>query len=289
MKFMIAAETPDWAEHHVNIRTVERRPDSSDSAKRFSVSIGISHFKDRSIRNISTCHVDAQEMHGIFLDRCGVERDNALLIENEQATLANIRKVFKEDLPRLTQPGDTIMVFWSGHGGQTDDGKKEFLVPYDGVANNIESTMLMDETFGRWIQELDSRKVLIILDACNSGGLAAQAKGLAGSLDDHANWKPLRFALDQLVTAKNIGQKDAALIASSTATEVSFVRLEKDLSVFTYYVSETIKGAQRPLTHIQLTDIIKPKVAEYVQEKFTDQRQTVVMQDEMTQPLVLNP
>mgnify|MGYP001073480424 CR=1 FL=1 len=30
--------------------------------------------------------------------------------------------------------------------------------------------MVLDDTFGRWVQELDGRQVLVVLDTCHSGG-----------------------------------------------------------------------------------------------------------------------
>ena len=284
-------ETPDWAEHQVRIQTVASRDPSPtpSGGKRFAIGIGISDYKDDNISNLGICHVDAEKILKLFMERCGVEKDNTLLLANDKATLENIRKIVKDTLPRLTQPGDTVILFWSGHGGQTEDGKKEFLVPHDGSVGNIEGTMLMDETFGRWVQELDGRKVLIVLDACHSGGMAANAKTLSKSLGGDADWKPLRFGFTQLAVAKNIGQKDAALIASSTSAEVSFVRKERDLSVLTYFVLETLSEAKSSLTHVQLCETIKPLVAQYIERNFEGKKQTVVMQDDMTEPLVMNP
>ena len=287
--------TPDWAEHQVWIQTVASRTGGTmDGGKRFAVVIGISNYKDSvNLHNLGICHMDAEKTAEIFSKYCHVEKNNVRILTNENATLANIRKVVQEELPRLTKPGDTVFLFWSGHGGQTPDKKREFLVPYDGAGNDIEGTMLMDETFGRWIQELDGRKVLIVLDACYSGGQANDAKTPAKLLDDiQTEWQPFRFAFTRLALAKDIGQKDAAVIASSNSQEVSYVRKEKDLSVFTYYMVNSIEEAQNPLTHVQLYDIVKPQVTDYVERNFAGQpqpRQTVVMQDDMTEPLVLNP
>jgi hypothetical protein len=288
-------ETPDWAEHQVFIRTVDSNgnsphpPISPDKGKRFAVAIGVSDYKDSRINNLRICHVDAEKMLDVFTKRCGVEKSNSLLITNEKATLANIRKTLKEEMPKLTQPGDTVFLFWSGHGGQTEDGKQEFLVPHDGSGDDIKETMLMDEMFGRWIQELDGRKVLIILDACHSGGMAANAKTLSKSLSSDDDWQPLRFAFTQLAVAKSVGQKDAALIASSTSSEVSFVRKEWDLSVLSYFVPNAIEDSKNPLTHVQLCETVKPKVARYIEQNFEGKKQTIVMQDDMTEPLALNP
>ena len=292
-------EAPDWAEHQVRIRTattrsgVERPIASSDGGERFAIGIGVSDYKDTSISNLRVCHIDAEKILDMLVKRCGVKKDNTILLTNEKATLANIRKTVREELPRLTQPGDTVFLFWSGHGGRTEDRQKEFLVPYDGSNRNIEKTMLMDEAFGRWIQELDGRKVLVIIDACHSGGMAARAKSRSKAQDEDADWKPLHFAFTRLATAKNIDQKDAAVIASSTSSQYSFVRKERDLSVFAYYVLQTVLEARTPLSHVQLYEAVKPLVSRYVEEnikveeRHKDAKQDIVMQDDMTKLLIL--
>ncbi|MDR1384578.1 MAG: caspase family protein, partial [Planctomycetaceae bacterium] len=265
-------ETPDWAEHQVNIQTTESRSsnenngnnhnggntgNNTETGKRFAVSIGISDFKDSNINNLGICHVDAQKMLELFTSRCGVAKDNSLLLTNDKATLDNIRKIMKETLPSITKPGDTVFLFWSGHGGRTNDEKHEFLVPYDADTNNINGSMLFDETFGRWIQDLDGRKVLIVLDACHSGGQANSAKNLSKALDTNGDWKPLRFAFTQLAVAKDVGQKNAALIASSTSSEVSYVRKEKDMSVLTYYLLNAVENSNSPITHVKWCDSVR--------------------------------
>ncbi len=297
----------DWAEHQVRIQTVETRggsasndapreqqpernqPEGTMKGKRYAVGIGISNYKDESIGNLGICHVDAEKMLDLFKKRCGISENDTILLTNEKATLDNIRKIIKETLPKTTKPGDTVLIFWSGHGGRSEDKKHEFMIPYDGKGSDIDNTMLLDETFGRWIQELDGRKVLVVLDACHSGGQANSAKSLSKALDDDDDWQPLRFAFTRLALMKDIGQKDAAVIASSTSSEYSYVRKEKDLSVMTYYLIRAFDEAKTPLTHVKWCETIKPQVSQYVDKHFDGKKQTVVMQDDMAEPLVLNP
>lgn len=180
------AITPnEWAEHSVAIKTVDHdgRGGLKPQQRRIGLFIGISTYKDPKIRNLHICHKDAALMalamkeHG-KLDAIG-------LLVNEKATLENIQKVFRE-LKLKSNPGDEIFIYWSGHGatcadtgGDEKDGRDEFLIPYDGSVADITKTMVLDDALGRWIQELDGRKVCIILDACHSGGQAT-GKGLGG-------------------------------------------------------------------------------------------------------------
>ena len=47
------------------------------------------------------------------------------------------------------------------------------------MPETIRRTALTDDTFGRWIQDLDGRRVVLILDTCHSAGQAAGQKGIA--------------------------------------------------------------------------------------------------------------
>jgi hypothetical protein len=50
-----------------------------------------------------------------------------------------------------------------------------------GICTALHATMLLDDAFGRWLQNLDGRQDWpVILDTCHSGGQASNEKGLAG-------------------------------------------------------------------------------------------------------------
>ena len=78
-------------------------------------------------------------------------------------------------------------------------------------------TGISDDLLGHWIQELDGRQVIVILDTCHSGGFASREKSL---VDDGA--KPAFRFMDRTVSRlKDIGQRDVALLASCASSESS--------------------------------------------------------------------
>jgi uncharacterized caspase-like protein len=297
-----------WAEHGVDITTVAAgtdTPQQSNNGKpqRVGLFIGISQFQDKeNIRQLTCCHTDAQQMADAMQKYGGLTRTPTLLL-NEQATQENIRKAICEDLPNSTRPGDVVILYWSGHGGRcanTDgtepDGFDEFLVPYDGrLADDpqtVRKSMVLDKMFGRWVQALDGRKVMVILDTCHSGGQiqgatkralsknAAEAIAKcskAVSKDDPGRWTKKYFLDLEMRRAKDIGQKDCAVLASSTAKQVSFERQEHDMSVMTYYLVDAIQKSPGPLSLEQLYERIKDKVPAYVEENFPGTTQTPLL------------
>src|SRR5262249_11299526 len=215
-------------------------------------------------------HTDAQAMAKALKQFCGVQEVH--LLQNAEATLANIRQKITDEVVNSTKPGDTVFLYWSGHGGtcaSTTAGRAsdEFLVPHDGMYKEddpkvLRSSMLMHDMFGRWVQALDGRNVVVILDTCHSGGQiedqtkALKAKGSTKDLkgaDNVAKFgKAIRTKNDQagpdhknflegnLARMKGIGQKDAIVLASSTAKQVSFERTDGKMSVMTYFLIEAL-------------------------------------------------
>jgi len=300
-----------WAEHSVQIKTVPAgtRGRSMTAAQRLGLSIGISEYKDRRIRDLSICHRDAMVM-AAALKQYG-RLDGIGLLTDEKATRKNIEKAFRE-LKLKSKPGDEIFIYWSGHGsscadtgGDEEDGRDEFLIPYDASAADAEGTMVLDDALGRWVQELDGRKVAVIIDACHSGGQAT-GRGIkgadggddsiigngadlpAGSVEEllkgdaepgeadeevSASPTPLDFLDSELGRIKDIGQDDAVMLFSSASDEISAERRDGKLSVMTYFLVEKM-GASDSLTLKQSYEHVKVQVPKYMRKHYPGRTQT---------------
>jgi hypothetical protein len=330
----------EWAEHQCEITTLpsegkpQQKPDlhgkpqqGPAKERRVGVFIGISKYQDKKIRPLKVADQDARQMADVMQQKCRL--DEAVVLTNEQATLQNIEQTIRMRLVSATRPGDTIILYWSGHGarisntdGTEPDGFDEYLVPYDGQLGGTEDvrrTMLIDKTFGRWVQELDGRKIIVILDACHAGGQAqgapkelALAKGL-GAFDpkgdkepkgfqrktvkafdgakgiDPNDLKELFFARSFRSLSKDIGQKEAAVLASCKASEISFERDDGKGSVMTYFLVRCLEEKPGPLTLENVYSYLDKEVPVFVKEKFPGSTQTPVLADQTTPPTFLKP
>lgn len=287
----------EWAEHDVEMATLAQRR-TPRRTKRIGVFIGISEFK--SSRDLSVCHKDAMAMQAAMKEKGKL--DESFLLVNREATLSAIENLIRRKLPSITGPSDTIFFFWSGHGGRCpdndgdeEDGYDEFLVPYDGGGNDIATvrrTMLMDDTFGRWVQELDGRKLIVILDTCCSGGQSANQKGIDGpdGIGQLARGgQSFDFFGGEVDRTKDIGQKETALLASSKPVESSFERLEGDLSVMTYFMVEHIHDHTGSLSLRDAFTYVENRVPSYVRSRVRGHTQTPVLVDYTSPPLYLVP
>jgi len=291
----------DWAEHHVAIETRARRRDrvvaaggNESQPRRVGLFVGVSKYADKQIRDLSVCHSDAQAMAEVMKAQCAVDR--TWVLTNEKATRKSIEHVIRHDLVNETRAGDSVIIYWSGHGsrcadegGEEADGLDEFLVPYDGRVADVDSlrqTMILDDTFGRWLQELDGRKVLLIVDSCHSGG-----QGTSRSLSPFGDGRPEEFEfLDgELERAKSIGQQETGLLASSAANQVSFERREGDMSTMTYFLVAQLKARQVRLPLTASYKSLKESVTAYVEKNFPGTTQTPLLVNNFREEFLLRP
>ncbi|HUT93090.1 MAG TPA: DUF4384 domain-containing protein [Thermoguttaceae bacterium] len=268
--------------------------------RRVGVFIGISDFLDPGIRDLKVGEKDALAMADVMKRTCGL--DEAWTLVGPQASLKNIEDAIRTRLPAATRAGDVVVIYWSGHGarcaddnGDERDGFDEYLVPYDGRFADeatIRRTMLLDDTIGRWLQELDGRKLVVILDTCHSGGQSTQEKSLAKGLGDPVpagGGVVFDFLDGEMERAKDIGQEETAMLASSTAMQVSFERKEGDLSTMTYFLVQQLSAQSGAVTLPSVYENLKRQVASYVEQAFPGTTQTPVLVDNMTPPFYLRP
>jgi len=127
-----------------------------------------------------------------------------------------------------------------------------------------------------------------VLDTCHSGGQSSGQKSIAGS---SATPAPIAFDfLDgELTRIKDIGQRDTALLASSTSSQVSFERKEGDLSTMTYFLIEQLRAAQGPVTVTEAFPQLRQSVSDYVTKTFPGTTQTPILVDNLSGPFHLRP
>jgi len=318
----------DWAETDLELRThgADEAP-INPSARRVGVFFGVSNYEfneehmagyrllikeeDRT----GDGHLNLQYSHFDAIDLAGALKDVGRLDEvevctNDQVTKANMERLITKWLPSITKPGDTVVIFFSAHGGQIDDdngdekdNQDEVLIPYDTVdlftlmqlidqrkrgelkpelegrvqelvdvaiaagedasaQHNalVRYTGVSDDLFGRWLQRLSGRQVIVILDACHAGGFANQEKGATKGGPRKANFD---FLDSELVRLKDIGQPEHAMLAACTAEESAMEMADGTKnSVLTGYVLMCLHDLPGPL---KVED-----AQEYCQEHFPE-------------------
>lgn len=276
----------DVAEYTMEITTVPKGQVPQTNKKRIFVGICAAKYSDSRIPDLPACEKDIEAMMRFFKSSPSVDSRESLTLINKNVTKEKIYYLFFNYLPNHTEPGDEIIIYWTGHGarcsdtsGDEKDGYDETLVLYDSKPNDPK-TQLIDDDFGRWVQNLSGRKVLFLLDTCHSSGMGNRAKSL--SSDD--DWD---FGFSECSIVKDLGQSNLALISSCAKSEVSLVRENDDMSVMTWYVVDCLNN-NSSVSHKELYSKIKTQVFDYV-KKVYGVNQNVVIQDDFDTPMILNP
>jgi uncharacterized caspase-like protein len=163
------------------------------AGQRYAVVIGIDKYE--GMGELKTCRADAKAMAEVLRERAGFDRDFVILMtddatdEKDRPTLLRIERSIRLHA-ELARPGDTILVFFSGHGvtRKNEAGEERgYLVPLDGdersgiPLDKVKSIMAASKA--------DSK--LLVLDACHAGKGVKGVGGIAGGLAEAAGFMML--------------------------------------------------------------------------------------------------
>jgi len=168
-------------------------------------------------------------------DYCGYPPANVALLLDGQATADGIRQGLRR-LAQATGPGDTAVIFFSGHGGRVEGGPDSgtYLIPFDCDPSRLRDTAIGGEELTGLISDIKAGKLVVLLDACHSAG-AGELKALA-PLDN------IKAGLDEKTYDALAASAGRVIMASSRSSEVSLILDGMQNSLFTHYLLEALKG-----------------------------------------------
>ena len=190
---------------------------------------------------------------------CAYPPANVELLLDHHATQAGMRAAFQRLIDR-TDADSTVFIYFSGHGGQVNSGPQqgEYLLPADvdyRSEERLAETAISGDEFTKVLQTLPARKLLVIFDACHSGGIgqagASQAVDAKSGLPDNY--------YDKLKSGRG-----RVILASSRSSEYSFVMPDAQNSLFTGHLVAGLKGGAIGVSGVirilDLFSYVQPKV-----------------------------
>jgi uncharacterized caspase-like protein len=161
-------------------------------------------------------------------------RENMLLLSNEDATLASIRNALTDFVARAST-NDLLLIFFAGHGAPDQLAPQNlYVIAHDTNVENMPKTALAMPDLLRYVeQNIKSKRVVLIMDACHSAGLSI----------DETRDLPNNLA-NQYLEKLLYQEEGRAIITSSDVNEKSLESKKwgNGHGVFTYYVLEGLKG-----------------------------------------------
>lgn len=173
-------------------------------------------------------------------EHCGYSRLNVQLLLDKEATKDEIKNGFRR-LAELTSPDETVIVFFSGHGGQVKRGRDKgtYLIPVGGDPDCLRDTAIGCEELTTLLSGIDAGRLVVLLDACHAAGV-----GELKTIDEDTNIKGGLNEKAYNMLAQGSGR---VIMASSRPDEVSVILGDMENSLFTHYLVEALKGICRNL------------------------------------------
>jgi len=138
---------------------------------------------------------DVTAIRRALISYYGFTEEDIRVLLNDRATRQDIRTAFDKWLVNGTRPGDTVLLYFSGHGstvpdynGDEEDGFDEVLCPYDMVPQGGYN-IILDDDLALWLARLNGRRVVVISDSCHSGGQTR-------SVEDTPAWQAKFIRID---------------------------------------------------------------------------------------------
>ncbi|WP_050028793.1 caspase family protein [Verrucomicrobium sp. BvORR034] len=137
--------------------------------------IGIDRYQHSSIPELKGCVNDTYLMSSV-LQECGMAPEQIRMLHNERATASSIRERL-DWLLEGASPGDSRVLFFSGHGAQLEsystgevvDRQDECLVAHD--FNFTRDSAIVDDDLWRLYSQLPyDADFVAIMDCCHAGG-----------------------------------------------------------------------------------------------------------------------
>ena len=144
----------------------------------FAVIIGINEYTNS--KPLKYAVNDAKAIKELLINTFGFQDENIKLLLDKEATYSSIRHELYT-ISRLAKTNDRILIYFSGHG-QTVTAVESgmqigYLIPVNGDINEPTLTGIpMDDIFR--ISQSESKHMLFLMDACYSGLMAANSKGV---------------------------------------------------------------------------------------------------------------
>ena len=183
---------------------------------------------------------DARDIAAVLKSNayCGYDARNVHLLLDGDATLERIR-VALTSVAVSCGPDDTVVIFFSGHGACLGDpaDPETALLPVEFDAQKLGTTSLSEAEFSCALRRFAAQRLLVLIDACHSGGAGSFKGGRAEELPDLGYSEK---SLGRL--AQGTGR---VLIASSRSSEESWVWPDARNSVFTSHLLDAFRGRAR--------------------------------------------
>ncbi len=244
---------------------VDELPSKKAKAKNaYAIVIGIETYRQK-LPPADFAVRDASTITEYLTKVLGYPEENVITLLNDRALQSDLAKYFEKWLPNNVEQGNTVFVYYSGHGAPNPKTGDAYLVPYDGDPTFITETGYSLKRMYDALGKLPAKEIIIALDSCFSGagGRSVIAKGS----------RPLVVNLQtNIVLSKNM-----TVLSASSDDQTSSAYAEKGHGLFTYFLLKAIKNEDvvrkdGSLKIEDLYDYLKPQVERVARKQYNNEQ-----------------
>jgi len=156
--------------HVASIKTAvsQQSSDTISTAKYYALVIAVQNYENPEITKLDYPVSDANLLIDTLNTNYTFEKENIKFLRNPDRR--TIYKTLQELKYKLTTK-DNLLIFYAGHGYWMNDMKEGFWLPRDAAGINDPSDWIPNSTIRNYIKSIKAKHVLLITDACFSGGI----------------------------------------------------------------------------------------------------------------------
>ncbi len=168
-----------------------------DLGRQVAVIIGIDKYREWPSLRAATA--EAKAIRKVLSDHYVI--DEFLELYDEDATAANIRRLFIDTLPKRLGAKDSLLIFYAGHG-QTDATGTGFWIASDGSRDTYsQNNWIPNQQLRNMIGSLKAQRILILADACFSGDFLQVSRGALPEITPAFYRNALQLTARQVLTS----------------------------------------------------------------------------------------
>ncbi len=234
------AQTPTIAK---STQTKTTAPMQATNSKRWAVVIGVSQYKDSRIPSLRYGAADAKSFYDWLVAKDGgrYAPSQVKLLTDKDATNERIRDALFNWL-RQAIAEDIVTIYFAGHGSpdSPDTPDNLYLLPHDVQYDRITTTAFpmwdIETALKRFIK---AKRVVVIADACHSGGVGQQFDVARRSISD-----PKHNSISRGMQNLSTISSGIAVISASDDSQFSAEgeQFGGGHGVFTWYLLNGLRG-----------------------------------------------
>ena len=222
---------------------------------------------------------DATALRDVLVhpDRCAYASKNVNFLAGKESTRAGIAgglDWLRDKLEADTSGEATAIIYFTGHG-HTEVGKY-YLIPYDVNLKRIKTSALGAEDFADDVAALQPRRLLVVFDCCHAAGMEVKDVAARDAIRSTAVPPALFMTGQQAISIGTSGKgletlargSGRAVLNSCQATEQSYIRKDRKMSIFTYHLIEALTGRAQPEAGAQ--EVLVSDIVSHIHRRVPD-------------------